>query len=320
VDCDGYGRRMRKFLIDTDTASDDAVAMCMALRHPEIDVVAFTVVAGNVPLDQAVQNALYTTELCGASTPVYAGAPAPLLRDLGTAQDVHGQDGLGDIGLDLQGRVPTKGWAPQVIVDTIRNNPGEITLVAIGPLTNLAIALLWAPDIASKVERVVIMGGTGEHGPGNVTPTAEFNFWVDPEAVRVVLRSGMPLELVGWDVSIESAVVTERRRAEIRSLGTEIANFSIDIQAVLHAYAFEETRLEGPDFPDPIAMAHAIDPSPATIEELGVDIAVGPEPMRGTMIVDHYGFAQMAPNARVVTHYREDAFFELLYLLLAQPE
>ncbi len=308
---------MRKFLIDTDTASDDAVATCMALQHPDIDVVGFTVVAGNVRLDQAVQNALYTVELCGANTPVIAGAGAPLVRDLETAENVHGQDGLGDIGLDLQGRTPTPGWAPQFIVDTIRENPGEITLVAIGPLTNLAIALLWAPDIADKVERVVIMGGTGEHGPGNISPTAEFNFWVDPEAVRVVLRSGMPIELVGWDISIASAVVTETRRAEMRALGSELADFSIDIQATLQAFAFEETRLEGPDFPDPIALAHAIDPAPATTEFLGVDIAIGPDPMRGTLIVDHYGFAQMKPNVTIVTHYPEDHFFAMLYELLS---
>lgn len=307
---------MRKFLIDTDTASDDAVAMCMALRHPDIDVVAFTVVAGNVPLNQAVQNALFTVELCGAETPVYVGARQPLARDLETAQNVHGQDGMGDIGLDLLGRTPAEGWGPQVIVDTIRDNPGEITLVAIGPLTNVAIALLWAPDIAEKVDRVVIMGGTGAHGPGNISPTAEFNFWVDPEAVRVVLRSGMPVELVGWDVSIASAVVTEERRAEIRALGTDVADFSIDIQATLHAYAYEETRLQGPDFPDPIAMAHALEPSVATTEFLGVDIAIGPDPMRGTLIVDHYGFAQMAPNATVVTNYPEDDFFATLKQLL----
>jgi purine nucleosidase len=307
---------MRKFLIDTDTASDDAVAMCMALRHPDIDVVGFTVVAGNVPLDQVVQNALYTVELCGATTPVYAGASEPLARDLETAQNVHGQDGMGDIGLDLQGRTPAEGWAPQFIVDTIRAYPGEITLVAIGPLTNVAIALLWAPDIAEKVDRVVIMGGTGEHGPGNVSPTAEFNFWVDPEAVRVVLRSGMPVELVGWDISTTSAVVTEQRRDELRALQSELADFSMDIQATLQAYAFEETRLDGPDFPDPIAVAHAIDPAPATSEFLGVDIAIGPDPMRGTLIVDHYGFAQMKPNATIVTHYPEDTFFAMLHDLL----
>lgn len=309
---------MRKFLIDTDTASDDAVAMCMALRHPEIEVVAFTVVAGNVSLDQAVQNALYTVELCGADTPVYAGAAAPMARDLSTAQEVHGNDGMGDIGLELCGRTPAEGWAPQVIIDTIRRYPGEITLVAIGPLTNLAIALLWAPDLAGLVERVVIMGGTGEHGPGNVSPSAEFNFWVDPEAVRVVLRSGMPLELVGWDISIASAIVTDERRTEIRALGTDVADFSIDIQATLEDYADHETRLAGPDFPDPIAMAHAIDPSPATTEFLGVDIAIGPDPMRGTMIVDHFGFADMQPNATIVTHYPEPHFFAMLHDLLGR--
>ena len=307
---------MRKFLIDTDTASDDAVAMCMALRHPDIEVVACTVVAGNVPLDQAVQNALYTVELCGADVPVYAGADRPMLRDLVTAQDVHGDDGMGDIGLPLNGREPTPGWASQVIIDTIRAHPGEITLIPIGPLTNVAIALLMAPDIAEKVERVVIMGGTGEHGPGNISPSAEFNFYVDPEAVRVVLRSGAPLELVGWDISITSAVVTDSRRDEIRALGTDVANFAIDIQATLHDYAWEQTRLKGPDFPDPIAMAHAIDPSPATMEHLGVDIAIGPEPMRGTLIVDHFGFAHTPKNAHIVTDYPEPAFFAMLTELL----
>lgn len=306
---------MRRFLIDTDTASDDAVAICMALRHPNIDVVGLTVVAGNVPLDQAVQNALYTVELCGESTPVYVGHQRPLLRDLHTAQDVHGNDGMGDIDLPLSGRAPADGWAPQVIIDTIRENPGEITLVAIGPLTNVATALLMAPDISELVERVVIMGGTGEHGPGNISPTAEFNFWVDPEAVRVVLRSEMPLEFVGWDISIASAVVNADRQAQLRALG-KLGNFAIDIQATLASYAWEETRLAGPDFPDPIAMAHAIDPTPATIERLGLDIAIGPEPMRGTLIVDHYGFSQLPKNVDVVTHYPEEHFFTMLSELL----
>ena len=306
---------MRKFLIDTDTASDDAVAMCMALQHPDVDVLAFTLVAGNVPHDQAVQNALYTVELCGKSTPVYAGATRPMLRDLTTAQEVHGEDGMGDIGLPLSGRKPADGWAPQVIIDTVRTHPGKITLVTLGPLTNVAIALLMAPDIAELVDRVVCMGGTGEHGPGNISPTAEFNFFVDPEAVRVVLRSGMPLEFVGWDISIASAVVTPERATQIRAVGP-LGEFAIDIQATLQNYAWEETRLEGPDFPDPIAMAHAIDPTPATTEHLGVDIAIGAEPMRGTMIVDHYGFAQMDKNVQVVTEYPEDKFFELLLRLL----
>lgn len=307
----------RKFLIDTDTASDDAVAMVMALRHPDIEVVGFTVVAGNVPLDMAVQNALYTVELCESDVPVYVGAGIPMLRDLQTAQEVHGNDGFGDIGLDLTGRTPAEGWAPEVIVDTIRSNPGEITLVTLGPMTNIATALLWAPDIAALVERVVVMGGTGLNGPGNVSANAEFNFWVDPEAVAVVLRSGMPLEFVGWDVSIHSAVVTPERNAQIRAVDTKYAHFSLDIQSTLASYAYEETRLKGPDFPDPIAMAHAIDPAPATMEFVPVDIAIGPDPMRGTLIVDQFGFQGATRNVQVVTDYSEAGFFDLLLELLA---
>lgn len=306
----------RLFLIDTDTASDDAVAMAMALRHPDIEVVGFTVVAGNVPLDQAVQNALYTVERCGAGVPVFAGADGPMLRELVTAQNVHGEDGMGDIGLPLSGRTPALGWAPQVLVDTILAHPGEVTLVALGPLTNVAIALLWCPEIAQAVRRVVVMGGTGMNGPGNVSPSAEFNFWVDPEAVRVVLRSGMPLEFVGWDISIASAVVTAERSLAMREMHAPLLDFSLDIQSVLADYADTETSLAGPDLPDPIAMAHAIDPGPATMRNVHVDIAIGPDPMRGALIVDRFGFGDSTPNVAMVTDYPEAAFFDLLYRLL----
>ena len=306
----------RAFLIDTDTASDDAVALAMALRHPGVEVLAVTVVAGNVPLDQAVQNALYTVELCGSDVPVYVGADGPLLRDLVTAQNVHGEDGMGDIGLPLHGRKPTPGWAPEVLIDTILSRPGNVTLVALGPLTNLAIALLWRPEIAHAIERVVIMGGTGMNGPGNVSPSAEFNFWVDPEAVRVVLRSGMPLELVGWDISIASAVVTPARSAALREHRAKLVDFALDIQSVLADYVDEETNLAGPDLPDPIAMAHALDPTPATVRQMHVDIAIGPEPMRGALIVDRFGFHRGVPNVAMVTDYPEDAFFSMLSELL----
>ncbi|MEM7337911.1 MAG: nucleoside hydrolase [Actinomycetota bacterium] len=299
-------------LIDTDTASDDAVALVMALRDPDVTVEAITVVAGNVPLDQAVQNALYTVELCGAEVPVYAGAAEPMMRDLRTAQTVHGADGMGDIGLPVSGRTPAAGAAPKVIIDAVRSHPGDLTIVALGPLTNLAIAVLWAPEIASMVRRVVVMGGTGLNGPGNVTPSAEFNFWVDPEAVRVVLRSGLPLELVGWDISIASAVVTPPREAEIRAIGSPFSSFSLDIQAVLATYANSETELAGPDLPDPIAMAHAIDPSVATTRRVAVDIAIGPPPMAGALIVDRFGFTDEPVNATVVTDYPEDHFFTML--------
>lgn len=303
---------MRRFLIDTDTASDDAVAIVMALREPDVHVEALTVVAGNVALDQAVQNALYVVELCGEQTPVYAGLAKPMMRTLETASEVHGDDGMGDCGLSLHGRTPTDGRAVDVIVDTILAAPGEITLVCLGPLTNIAAALLRAPEIADAVQRVVIMGGTGVHGPGNVTAMAEFNFWADAEAAALVTASGMPLEFVGWDVSIASAVVTQERFHEREALGTPMADFSRDIAQVVRRFAMG-IGLEGDDLPDPIAMAHAIDPSVATMSRLHVEVMSGDGPQRGAMSVDQIGSTGSTPNVDVVTLYPSDDFFTMLF-------
>lgn len=165
----------RTFIIDTDTASDDAVALVMALRHPGVEVAAITVVAGNVPLPEAVQNALYTVELCGA-VPVHAGCDAPLARPLRTAQFVHGQDGMGDIGLPLTGRVTAPGHAVDVLVEEINRRPaGSVTLVTLGPLTNIARAFRRDPGLATRLREVVMMGGNlgVEHLAPNVNVVLE---------------------------------------------------------------------------------------------------------------------------------------------------
>ena len=182
---------MRRFLIDTDTASDDAVAIVMALQHPDVHVEALTVVAGNVGLDQAVQNALYTVELCGKETPVYAGRARPIMRTLETAQSIHGHDGMGDCGLPLHGRTPTAGRGVDVIVDTILGSPGEVTLVCLGPLSNVSAAVLRAPEITEAVERVVIMGGTGVHGPGNVNTTKPISSYKDLVGMKMRVGGGV---------------------------------------------------------------------------------------------------------------------------------
>jgi purine nucleosidase len=306
---------MRRFLIDTDTASDDAVAILMALRHPDVHVEALTVVSGNVGLVQAVQNALYTVELCGADVPVHPGAARPMMRALETADYVHGADGMGDCGLALHGRIPSEGRGADVIVDTILGAPGEITLVTLGPLTNVALAVLRAPEIVDAVERVVVMGGTGVNGPGNVSAMAEYNFWADPEAARIVVRSGLPLELVGWDISISSAVVDADRHARMRAMGTKYSDFAIDIAQVVrrHAMAY---GLEGDDLPDPIAMAHAIDPAPAELARLWVDVMVGDGPQRGVLEVDQIGITDGVPNLDLVTQYPTEHFFGMLFELL----
>ena len=306
---------MRRFLIDTDTASDDAVALVMALRHADVNVEAITVVSGNVGLDQAVQNALYTVELCGADVPVYAGAASPMMRSLETAQYVHGEDGMGDAGYPLSGRTPAVGRGAEVIVETILSAPGEITLVALGPLTNVAIAVMLAPEIVDAVDRVVVMGGTGVHGPGNVSAMAEYNFWADPEAAAVVTRAGFPIEFVGWDISIASAVVDAARHEAIRAIGTPLSKFAVDISQVVRRFAMEN-GLAGDDLPDPIAMAHAIDPSVATTKRLHVDVMVGDGPERGVLEVDQLGFGGGEPNVEIVTHYPSDHFFSLLHAAL----
>ena len=188
----------RRMWIDTDTASDDVVAIVMALKHQNTEVVGMSIVIGNVPVELGVQNALYTAELCGKSVPVHAGAEMPLVRPFATAQHVHGADGMGDIGLPLKGRKATSNNAVHEMIEAFRKEPGELELVALGPLTNLALAIRIEPKFASWVKRCVIMGGTGVL-PGNITPLAEFNWWVDPEAVHIVLESGMKVEMVGWD-------------------------------------------------------------------------------------------------------------------------
>jgi purine nucleosidase len=302
---------MRRFLIDTDTASDDAVALVMALREPTVSIDAITVVAGNVPLDQAVQNALYTVELCRSDVPVFAGQPGPLMRELQTAEHVHGNDGMGDIGLSLSGRQPAGTDAVDVIIDTIMAAPGEVTLVTLGPLTNIAVALLRQPAIAAAVAQCFVMGGAGA-GPGNTTPLAEFNLWCDPEAARTVVRSGMPLIFVGWDISVASATFGPEDAAALRRCGP-LGEFCVDIQAVLDVYAKESSGIAGFDLPDPIAMAVAIEPSIATVERRHVEVLIGDGPWRGKDVIDWHGVTGEEPNADIVTHVPRRAFVDMLH-------
>lgn len=303
---------MRRFLIDTDTASDDAVALVMALNHPDVRIEAITVVAGNVPLKQGVQNALYTVERCGKQVPVYEGLEKPLLWPLETAQYVHGQDGMGDIGLPLSGRRPADGHAVNVITDTIRRFVGEITLVTLGPLTNVAVALLRDPSTASKVEKCVIMGGIG-FGHGNVVPAAEYNIWVDPEAAKIVFESDLPIVMVGWDVSQRFATFNDEEAEKIRSV-SPLGQFCVDIQRCLREFGMNELKLVGFDLPDPIAMAVALDPEVATVtKRLHVAVETRSELTRGATVVDHLGITGQEPNAEVVLEASRERFLRVLY-------
>lgn len=301
---------MVRLLIDTDTASDDAVALLMALTHPGITVEAITVVAGNVPLNQAVQNALYTCALVGADVPVYAGRAQPRVGPLRTAQFVHGEDGMGDIGLPLEGRSPAVGDAVDVLIDRIEAEPG-LTLVTLGPLTNVAEAFEREPALPTRISRLVMMGGAAD-AVGNMSAVAEFNIWVDPEAARIVFRSGAPIEMVGWDISRKYAAFDTVEQERLRSLGP-LGEFAVSTQAVLNEFAKVHTGLAGFDYPDPIAMAVALDPAVATKSaQLFVDVEIEGELTRGQTVVDHLSILGERPTAVVVLEASRARFVELL--------
>jgi purine nucleosidase len=249
----------RAFIIDTDTASDDAVALIMALRWPEVDVKAITMVAGNVGLEQATRNALYTVELCGANVPVYMGARKPLTRHHENAQWFHGQDGLGDQGYPPPEQRPEMMPAVDAIIETVKANPG-IIMVTLGPLTNIALAVSKAPEIIPLVSRCIVMGGAA-NCVGNVTPAAEYNIWVDPEAAHIVFSSGLPIEMAGWELCRGDANLRQNDIDYIRGLDTSLGNFTIDCNTVAMQANFKQSAEVGIALPDPVAMAVALDPA-----------------------------------------------------------
>ena len=287
---------MRTFLIDTDTASDDAVAIMMALSAPDVRVCGLTIVAGNVGLEQATRNALYTAEVCGADVPAFKGAAAPLLRAHEDAHWFHGKDGLSDRNYPEAKRKPESEHAVDAIVRLCHAEPG-LTLVTLGPLTNVALALARDPALAGKVGRCVVMGGA-PCCEGNVTPAAEYNIWVDPEAARMVFRSGLPIEMVGWQVSRGESVVTEAEIAAILALGTPKARFAIECNGRAKEAYFTQTGETGLSLADPTAMAVALDRTIGTAWSRHlVEIECASELTRGMTIVDRLNVTHDVNNA-----------------------
>jgi purine nucleosidase len=288
----------RTFLIDTDTASDDAVALIMALRAPEVRVAAITVVAGNVPVRQATSNALYTAELCNSDVPIYSGADRPLLRDLVTADWFHGLDGLGDHGYVPARRRAEARHAVDVIIEAVLSNPG-IEIVTLGPLTNLALALSREPKLAAVVGRCIVMGGA-PCCEGNVTPAAEFNIWVDPEAARIVFAAGLPLEMVGWQLCRGEAALNQHDIDGILSLKTPLAEFAIRCNSTAAQAYFKQTGEEGISLPDPVAMSIALNPALCTSSSTHfVDIETSSDLTRGMTVVDRLNVAADSRNTAV---------------------
>jgi purine nucleosidase len=295
----------RSIVIDTDTASDDAVALVLAVREPSVDVRAVTVVAGNVPLDLAVRNALVTLDLAGgAAIAVHAGRDRPLVRPLDTAQFVHGTDGMGGAELPEPSRGVTSNDAVGALLDIAANEPGRHDLVTLGPLTNIAAALERDSDFLTRFGHTYLMAGSPD-GVGNVDALGEYNVWADPEAAAVVFAAPGAKTMIGWNISRTFAVLDDDEQAELARVGS-LGKFAVDINGDVEQYCLD-TGLAGFDLPDPIAMAVALDDSIIT-ESTEEWLVVGLDgPTRGCTIPDRR-YGRPAPNIRVLWAVDEAAF------------
>lgn len=306
----------RKIIIDTDPGKDDAVAILLALASPEeLEVLALVAVAGNVPVTRTEGNARRLAELAGRpDLPVYAGCARPLLRAPITAEHVHGDTGLR--GLDLpEPRTPARPeHGVDYLVDTLRAAPlGEVTLCLLGPATNLAVALVKAPEIAGRIAQVVWMAGARSEG-GNVTPAAEFNVHADPDAARVLLGSGVPLTLLPLDLT-HQVRLTPDRMARLREVPTLAA------RAVAALFAGDDgpVRERGASpLHDPCVIAHLLRPGLFKGQRINVVVETGSPLTLGMTVADRYGVTGRAPNAMWLDRADADGFFDLLFERLAQ--
>jgi purine nucleosidase len=300
----------RSIVVDTDTASDDAIALVLAVREPSVDVRAVTVVAGNVPLDLAVRNAIVTLDLCGgADIPIHAGRAEPLSRPLNTAQFVHGADGMGGASLPEPSRAAVSDDAVTALLQIAAGEPGQHDLVTLGPLTNIAAALEVDPDFLTRFGHAYLMAGSPD-GVGNVDALGEYNVWADPEAATVVFDAPGAKTMIGWNISRTFAVLDHDEQARLAAVGP-LGRFAIDINGDVDQYAID-TGLAGFDLPDPVAMAVALDPSIVT-EATDEWLVVGLDgPTRGCTIPDRR-FGRPDPNIRVAWAVDEAAFKSRLF-------
>jgi len=267
---------LRKIIIDTDTATDDAVAIIMALKCSDFDVKAITTVAGNVDLDLATINALYTVELCNKNTPIYKGSSGPLKRRLETSKFFHGRDGLGDTGPYQPKRKEEKENGVDKIISLINSDPNEIEIIAIGPLTNIARAFMKDSSIINKIKSLYVMGGIGE-GKGNITEHAEFNFWVDPDAADIVLNSGAEVKVIAWDTTQLYGYLDKNNFDDLEKINTSLSKFTIDIQQRGLEYYKVKYNEHKIDLADPLAMAAMIDDSETEYKSCNIQMILSGE-------------------------------------------
>ena len=303
----------RKIIIDTDPGQDDAVAILLALASPEdIDVLGITCVAGNVPLELTQKNARIVCELAGKpETLVFAGCDKPLGRDLVTAEHVHGKTGLDGPTLPDPTMPLQEQHGVDYIIDTLRaHEAGTVTLCPLGPLTNIATAFEKAPDIVAKVQEIVLMGG-GYFQGGNITPTAEFNIYVDPQAADIVFKSGVPIVVMPLDVT-HKALVTKPRNDAFRALGTAAGIAVAEMTDFFERFDKEKYGSAGAPLHDPCVTAYLIKPDLFSGRHINVEIETQSELTMGMTVADWWRVTDRAPNATFMGDIDADGFFALL--------
>lgn len=308
----------RKIIIDTDPGQDDAFAILLALASPEIEVLGLTAVAGNVPLPLTERNARIICELAGRSDiRVFAGCDRPLARPLVTAEHVHGKTGLDGPAM-VEPTMPLEAQhGVDFIIETLRREPAHtVTLCPLGPLTNIAEAFRRAPDVAGRVQQIVLMGGA-YFEVGNITPAAEFNIYVDPEAADIVFKSGVPLVVMPLDVTHK--VLTTRARVEaFRALGTEVGRVCAEWADFFERFDMEKYGSEGAPLHDPTVIAYLLQPGLFKGRHINVEIEVQSELTRGMTVADWWGVTNRPANALFVGSVDADGFFALLTERLAR--
>lgn len=309
----------RKIIIDTDPGQDDAVAILLALASPEeLNVLGIVAVAGNVPLHLTQKNARIVCELARkTNVPVFAGCDAPMVRKLVTAEHVHGKTGLdgpqlADPTMPLQDR-----HGVDFIIETLRREPaGSVTLVPVGPLTNIGTAFRKAPDIVDRVAEIVLMGGA-YFEVGNITPAAEFNIYVDPEAADIVFKSGVKLTVMPLDVT-HKALTTRPRVDAFRALGTEVGRMVAEWTDFFERFDKEKYGSEGAPLHDPCTIAYLLEPELFSGRHINVEVETRSELTLGMTVADWWRVSQRPANATFIGDLDADRFYALLTDRLAR--
>lgn len=302
----------RKIIIDTDPGQDDAVAILLALGSPELEVLGITCVAGNVPLALTTRNARIVCELAGRrDVKIFAGCDRPLLRPLVTAEYVHGKTGLDGIALPEPTMALQDQHAVDFLIETLRAEaPGTVTLCPLGPLTNIATAFRRAPEIVSKVERIVLMGGA-YFEVGNTTPAAEFNIYVDPQAAEIVFKSGVPLVVVPLDAT-HKALTTRPRIEAFRALNTPVGTAVASWTDFFERFDRTKYGSDGAPLHDPCVIAWLIRPDLFEGRFINVEIETQSELTMGMTVADWWRVTPRDPNALFLRDIDAEGFYSLL--------